>query len=215
VLLHGWGANREQLVAQAAPLAKAGYGVLLLDFRAHGESGGDHCTCGDRERLDVDASIAFAASAPSVRPGGVAVVGFSMGALAAASAALDDPRVGALVLEAMPPTLERAVRREYRVHGPVSEFAALAMTRAVGIELERVRPVDVLSRRRVRPLLLVYGEHDVTVPLADGEELLARASGDAELWVAPGVGHGSWDAPASEAIAARISRFLSAAFVGR
>ena len=40
VLLHDHGANRLALAPHAAMLTRAGYGVLLLDLRAHGRSDG-------------------------------------------------------------------------------------------------------------------------------------------------------------------------------
>jgi alpha-beta hydrolase superfamily lysophospholipase len=42
ILVHGGGGNRLQLYPEARILARHGYGFLLYDSRAHGESDGDH-----------------------------------------------------------------------------------------------------------------------------------------------------------------------------
>lgn len=211
VLLHGMGANREQLLPQALGLARRGYGVLLLDLRGHGASGGEGSTLGDQERLDAAAGIAFAAGAPGVRPGAVAVVGFSIGGLAVAGAALQDPRVGAVVLEGTHPSLEQMLLEEFDAHGRVSGVAAVWSARARGVHVDAVRPIDALCGRRVRPLLLVYGELDEDAPPRHGDALRRAACGDAGFTVVPGGRHGAWDRRAGAAIDAAMGAFLDAA----
>jgi hypothetical protein len=50
--VHGLSTNRTQLLPEAALLRRHGHGVLLLDSRASGESGGTLVTWGDAEQLD-------------------------------------------------------------------------------------------------------------------------------------------------------------------
>jgi predicted alpha/beta-fold hydrolase len=74
VSLHGVGGNREQLLDRAAALAAHGYGALLLDLRAHGESGGSTTSFGVREARDVTAALRFLrARYPSARLGALGV----------------------------------------------------------------------------------------------------------------------------------------------
>ena len=48
VLVHGWGGSRsDDYIQETAPLyEEAGYGVLMIDLRGHGESGGERRTLG-------------------------------------------------------------------------------------------------------------------------------------------------------------------------
>ncbi|HEY0180564.1 MAG TPA: alpha/beta fold hydrolase, partial [Dokdonella sp.] len=81
LLLHGVHANRLAMLGRARFLAAAGYAVLLIDFRAHGESGGDAITFGRLESRDARAALAFLRdAAPGERVG---VIGVSMGGAAA------------------------------------------------------------------------------------------------------------------------------------
>src|SRR4051812_26295097 len=40
VVLHGWSSNRAGMVPEAEMLTRAGFGVLMFDWRAHGQSEG-------------------------------------------------------------------------------------------------------------------------------------------------------------------------------
>lgn len=61
ILVHGWGGdNSDEHVLKTAPVYnRAGYGVLLLELRAHGASGGRRRTLGYREVRDVRGALAW------------------------------------------------------------------------------------------------------------------------------------------------------------
>ena len=53
ILLHGIRSNNEHFIGMSKELSLAGYNAVALDSRAHGESGGTHCTYGVKERQDI------------------------------------------------------------------------------------------------------------------------------------------------------------------
>lgn len=57
ILLHGIRSNKENLAHLASALAAEGYSSVAVDLRAHGYSGGAHCTFGVKERKDISALI--------------------------------------------------------------------------------------------------------------------------------------------------------------
>src|SRR6266545_6092883 len=65
IALHGSGGNRTATLEHGAMLARHGYGVLLLDLRGHGNSGG-HVALGWDANLDIDAALAYLRSRPDV-----------------------------------------------------------------------------------------------------------------------------------------------------
>src|SRR5207248_1416848 len=79
------------------------FDVLAFDFRAHGESQGDHTTVGYDEARDVDAAVSFAAQRD---PQNVALLGLSMGGAAGLNAAPDLPAVRAVVTDSAFATLD-------------------------------------------------------------------------------------------------------------
>ena len=98
VLLHGAGETRAATLPQARVLARHGYGVLLLDARGHGDSGGRGMDAGWYGDLDVAAALDFLAARPDVDPARIAVLGLSMGGEEAIGAAADG-RIRAVVAE--------------------------------------------------------------------------------------------------------------------
>lgn len=213
ILAHGLGANREQLLPQAGPLAEAGFGVLLLDLRAHGRSGGELSTWGGRERLDVAAASRFAAAQPGVRPDAIGAVGFSIGAAAVVGAAERDGCLRAVALEAMASSAEEDLRSTFSARGPISELPAEWAAVLAGVHLDEARPAEHIQELGDRPVLLVYGEDDPAAPLAVGRTLQTRLGGRTELVVVPGAGHGAWEGEAGTALAARLTAFFERALL--
>jgi pimeloyl-ACP methyl ester carboxylesterase len=99
LLCHGL-MDRKATMLQLIPwLHRAGYNVMLIDFRGHGESDERPTTIGRREVLDVQAALDWLeAEGVGRRVGGL---GMSLGASALVNTALVDPRLDALVFDSL------------------------------------------------------------------------------------------------------------------
>ena len=60
LLFHGHGSNKSAIIREATAFHAMGWQVMLTDFRAHGNSGGEVCTIGANEALDVKAVYEYA-----------------------------------------------------------------------------------------------------------------------------------------------------------
>lgn len=98
LLRHGSGSTRTSLLAHAAFLADAGYGVLLTDARGHGASDGRINELGWHGPRDIVAAIDYLDTRPDVTAG-IGIVGLSMGGEEALNAAAIDPRIAAVVAD--------------------------------------------------------------------------------------------------------------------
>lgn len=190
VLGHGLGANRTQLLPQARALTQAGFGVLLLDWRAHGDSGGDLCTWGDHERRDVSVALDFLASRADVEPDRIGGLGLSMGSTSLIMGAARDPRLSSLMLEATSSSIEDGAALDPPRWGPISTWPALEVFRRAGVDVSAVRPIDVLGGFGPGKLLLVYGEKDPWVPPEMVQKMTKAVQAPEQVWVVPGAGHG-------------------------
>jgi dipeptidyl aminopeptidase/acylaminoacyl peptidase len=211
VMAHGLSQTRVDLLPEARILRDAGYGVLLFDLRAHGESEGETSTWGDKERLDVRAALEFVRAQPDVDPERVGALGFSIGSASVAEVAAADAGVRAVVLLSPFNTLWLAAAYDFRRFGFVSQSGALVPFWRRGIQLEEVRTIDAVERIRPRPLLIVMGTEESGQPLAD--ELFAKVREYAQTWRIPGAGHGNFTATAPEEYPRRLRAFLDAALV--
>lgn len=103
LLLHGHSGNRLGVMYHAQTLAEAGYGVLLLDLRRHGSSGGQTFGRGEVEREDVLTAVAYLRKRPDVNPGGIGVFGFSIGGALALHAAASTVAIRAVAVDGPSP----------------------------------------------------------------------------------------------------------------
>jgi len=105
LLLHGLGDVNSNMLIYAEFLAKAGYGVFMIDLRAHGSSDGDTSTFGLREADDVAGAVDYLLTRADVNGAKIGALGISLGAQAALQGALKTEKIHALALEALGPSM--------------------------------------------------------------------------------------------------------------
>lgn len=113
VFLHGYGGDRLGTFDQALGMARRGYGVLLYDQRASGESDGERRSWGWLDVPDVSAAVDYLHTRPDLDPGRVGVYGCSTGAEIALAATALDERLKAVV----PEDAEYATYRDFLPFG--------------------------------------------------------------------------------------------------
>lgn len=99
ILGHGFGENRLGSLPVARWLVKAGFGVLLFDWRAHGRSQGTLSSWGWRETDDLAGAVAYVQTRPEVNPYQLGVYGFSLGGQIALRYAAGQPLIKAVVVD--------------------------------------------------------------------------------------------------------------------
>lgn len=99
VLVHDFGASRQQMLPLIAPLHDAGFVLLAINLRGHGPSAAVGSTFGLNEAQDVRAAVEMLRRRSFVDPEAIGVIGVGTGATAALLAAEQDPRISALVLD--------------------------------------------------------------------------------------------------------------------
>jgi pimeloyl-ACP methyl ester carboxylesterase len=190
ILVHGLGGNRASLLPEAEVFARHGYGILLFDSRAHGESGGAVATWGSTEAFDIAEAIRFVRAKQPVAH--VALLGFSVGASAVARAAANDPTVDAVILYATWTSIREEIVYKEPHGGRLGAAFALLGFRYSGAQIDEIQPEADLARIAPRPLMFVSGGQDTDTPPRVMEHLYAVATGKKRLWILPEVGHGGY-----------------------
>ena len=98
IVLTGSGSTRDDGLTHARFLARAGYGVLIPDFRGHGDSPGRSMEAGWGADRDLSSLVTWVLGQPGVGDE-VGVLGLSLGAMVAITAAAHDPRIAAIVAD--------------------------------------------------------------------------------------------------------------------
>jgi alpha-beta hydrolase superfamily lysophospholipase len=189
--LHGLRGDRATMVPRARLLIEEGYGVLLPDLQAHGESTGDRITFGFLEARDAEACLSYLETRFPKTPLGA--IGVSMGGAALALAA---PRIhlDAVVLESAYPTIDEAVydRISERVGKPASRLLTplllLQLRPQLGITAADLRPIDGVKDFHC-PVLILAGTADTYTTVAESRRIFAAASAPKAEWLVPGARH--------------------------
>lgn len=216
VVAHGFtGSSRTpDVVAISRALAGTGAGVLAIDFRGHGRSGG-RSTVGAEEIHDVAAAVAWLRAHGYAR---VAVLGWSMGGSAVLRHAGLGGDADAVVSISSPGRwYERGTRPMRVVHWLCETrtgHVALRLgrrTRMAGASWDPVpeAPHEVAGRILPTPLLIIHGDADHYFPLRHARLLLDAAPG-ATLWVEAGMGHA--ESATTPDLVARIAGWLHETF---
>src|SRR5215471_5798425 len=217
LLFHGVADNRVGVIGQSEFLLRAGYGVVMMDARAHGASDGPIATYGWLERNDtrsvidallasyVDPCLSIQWSGPPPPgycgrkgPKHIFALGESMGAGIALQSAAADPRIEAVVAESSFANLREAAcdyagLRKSPLLGKslLSPFSWTLLSRGeklTGIPLAEVSPVKAVASRAF-PVLLICDEKDEALPCRHTQMIYEAARGPKQLWVVPGAFH--------------------------
>ena len=202
LIAHGYGASRPE--HYHALFASHGYGVVSWDFRAHGESEGEFTSLGYYETLDVQAALNFALAQPGVEH--VGAWGGSMGAVTMIRAAAQYPEIEALVADSPFVTLEEEM--DLRVPVPLRLLIRFFAEREAAVTVDRVRPVDDITRISPRPVFLIQGMGDTMIPLNSAERLFEAAGEPRQLWTENDVPHLNMYAFYKERYTKRVIKFF-------
>jgi uncharacterized protein len=196
ILVHGWNANKSEVLRYAVPLRDR-FNVVVLDLRHGGRSGGHQITFGVQERLDVRAVVDWLERTKA--PRAIGIMGNSMGGAAAAAAAVEDPRIRAIVLDSTHAKALDVFGRRLSVEEgqpavPGSWAIAIGVWLRTGHDPRSSDPLGTVPRLGDRPVLLIHGTDDpIDVPADSAEQTLAAAKSagvDIELRYCPGGRHG-------------------------
>lgn len=192
VLVHGIHANRAYLLPQANILSKAGYHLMLIDLRGHGNSEGEIMTYGYNEALDVQAAVDYLLELPEVEQ--VAVLGHSLGAAAVARAAANDERVKAIVIQSSYSSLGQAVEDSFENFSifPRWPFAPLIITLAefrTGLQIGQINSSRDLSAMQSRPVFIIHSADDNLFPLHHAQQMYEAANEPKMIWIVDGLPH--------------------------
>ena len=99
VVMPGSGGDKGSTIGHAAVLGSHGYGVLALDARGTGDSGGVGHAWGWHGVDDIEAAVAWLRTRPEVDPERIGALGLSMGGEEALTAAAADVGLSAVAAE--------------------------------------------------------------------------------------------------------------------
>ncbi len=209
ILLHGWGGNAEMMLPLALPFHRAGLQVLLLDARNHGRSDRHGHSSLPVFAEDLQTAIDWLKANHPRQARRLAVLGHSVGAGAVLFAASQRKDIDAVIAVSPFAHPERVMRRTLaplRLPDWLVKWILRYVERVIRHRFDEIAPINTLCLID-RPVLLVHGDADRTVPLQDARDIIARCPAPQHrLLVIPGADHDSVEF--IEQHAADLIRFL-------
>jgi hypothetical protein len=203
VHFHGNAANVSGHVGLVEWLPRAGYHVLMFDYRGYGKSPGRVTRAGTI--LDGHAALDYALARPETHGLPVFFYGQSLGGAVAVVVAAERPEVRAVVAESPFSSYRGVAALHARRLVRWGWLARLLARISISAGLD---PLDAVGRLAPRPLLVIAaGQDEICFP-EQARELYDAAAEPKEYWLVPGADHLSISLTAGRELVDRVTRFF-------
>ncbi|MGE5250701.1 MAG: alpha/beta hydrolase [Bacteroidota bacterium] len=190
ILVHGRDNSRtngfvDHFVEFAGSLQRAGFSVMMIDLRGHGQSAGARYTFGIKERQDILGAVDWLVSR-GYAPTRIGALGYSLGAASVIGAAADEPAIGAIWIDSAYADVQPVIEGGWRANSGLPQvllYPTEWMIRVLyGYDITASRPVQEIGRIAPRPIFMAHCQQDAMIPISHMEQLRAVVP-QAETWV--------------------------------
>jgi pimeloyl-ACP methyl ester carboxylesterase len=203
--------GRNSRLPYAAMLARHGFNIFIFESRRCAGMG--PLSLGYDEVSEVADALNYLLTQPNVDPQKIGVYGFSSAGATAVMAAAQMPQLCAVVAEGGYGDFADETLT-YGGNDPLNIYfmalfqgaARLTYRLVIGHSIDHLSPVSAIHHIAPRPILLIYGSREVSLPGARRQQ--AAAGHKAQLWVVNGAGHGNYLAIAPQEYETRIAAFF-------
>jgi|Deesub1362B_J571_1020462.scaffolds.fasta_scaffold00020_56 dipeptidyl aminopeptidase/acylaminoacyl peptidase len=188
--LHGYTAskwNETYMKPIIEILLKAGYNLLVFDFRTHGRSEGKYTTIGDKELIDLISAVEWLKENYPKKAKRIGLIGYSMGGIVTIRALAEDKRINVGIADSPPVYIDKTGARGIKYFAGLPTWFYLFIKPLSRI-ISRGKEIDMMeyANKIKKPLLLIAGEKD---PLVLQEEIREfyeqnkKINPNIELWI--------------------------------
>ena len=188
VLVHGMWSSWLEMAGSAGP-PRRGFDVLLFDLRGHGQSDPSRLYMGRRERADIRAVMSWAED-QGFSDDRIGWLGYSMGGSTILMEAARNPRDSVSrdrqPYGDLPKLLDTQLSKHSGLPGWFNPGILLAARFVYGVRTDDLMPIRFARAWGPRPLLLIHGESDTTVPVSQAHELATPSASSCLTMTVPG-----------------------------
>jgi pimeloyl-ACP methyl ester carboxylesterase len=192
VLVHGMWSSWLEMAGLGRDLHDRGFDVLLFDLRGHGQSDPSRLYLGRRERADIRAVMAWARSEGFTHDR-IGWLGYSMGGSTLLMEGARNPDIQVAVIDSPYGDLPSLLQTQLSKHSGLPRWfnpgILLAARWIYGVRTDDLIPIRFARSWGERPVLLIHGESDTTVPVGQARELARTLGASCLTLTLPGVEH--------------------------
>jgi len=168
ILLHGIRSYKEHFIGLSEKLSRLGYNSVALDSRAHGESQGQHCTFGVKEKKDISKLI-DALEAKEGITHNIGVWGQSLGGAIGLQALGSDKRIKFGIIESTFSDFQAITNDYFNYHAGfnirmLTNYLVGRAGTIAGFDPEDARPMKYCKNIE-QPILIVHGNKDIRISI--------------------------------------------------
>ncbi|MBF8983235.1 alpha/beta fold hydrolase [Lutibacter sp. B2] len=208
IFVHGFDENRRMsgrtkiLIEYLIP---RGYNVLAFDLRGQGESQGDLISFGCYEKYDVLGAIDYLKQRGKIGEK-IALIGFSMGAVASIETAGADSRVDALIADSAFRDLKLFIMDDINTlpnnlntisnnlgdlsywsilrHFPFKNKILILLSKIYGVNINEASPINTVKHIPTKPIFLIHSKNDHVIPYTNSVAIfnLVKNNSNATFW---------------------------------
>lgn len=173
LLVHGIRGSKAYFFEQSKTLAEKGYNSVALDLRAHGFSGGTHCTFGVKEKKDIATLIDHLNNDEGIN-NNIGIWGQSLGGAIALQALAFDERIQFGIIESTFSNFHLITNdyaRQYAGFG-IPAFTEYQVNRAAKIadfNPKEAYPIEA-CKHITQPIFMVHGTKDRRIKIEYGKQ---------------------------------------------
>lgn len=239
LICHGFMCDRFDVACLRSIFPKKKCNIMTFDFRAHGENnGGQFCTFGRDEALDVQTAARFLRDHPQLKDKPLIVYGFSMGAVASIEAQAQDSKLfDGMILDCPFDSSKNLIKKglsnmkfkvfgqefnipgretleKYAFHPYVQSFLKIVLKAVARMDTRNIQtnicPVSPKKSARniAVPCFFIHCKNDELVPAQAVKNIYERAKGYKTLWVTAGKRHFDSYFSGPEMYSQKIKMFL-------
>lgn len=152
----------------AAELYHHGYSILMIDLRGHGYSDDSRLSLGLKEKQDVLGAIDFLKEHESKNTK-IGILAASMGAAASLFAMKEEPLIQAIIEDSGYADFSTVLSKNWQKSSHLPNFflpiSRLMVSLFFGYDPYKVKPLQTIPYMGLRPMLIIHGDADNTVPI--------------------------------------------------
>ncbi|MCK5632498.1 alpha/beta hydrolase [bacterium] len=210
LLCHGYTRSKEYCLPFVDMFNKDN--LLLIDFRGHGQSGGDLITVGYKEKNDIRAAVSFLSNHEKTKSLPTYGFGVSMGAASLITAAADGVPFCALISDSSFAIFSEQMNQLFtkRTGLPKFPFMYLAVyffDFFANFSVLKHNPAEFIDLIDC-PIFIVHSRDDTITPVKHAQLLYESAVEQKKLWIVDNAFHGKIYRDHKKEYMQRIAEFL-------